>query len=272
LQIKVELSYLYDMKLDIQNLHFGYNSEKLILDGISLSVESNKTIAIVGASGCGKSTFLRLLCGIIKKTKANVLDGHISIDGISPEQFTEKGEVGFMFQEATLFPNLNVRENIALPLKFVKKKNEELVDLVINTVGLSKYVNYLPSELSGGMKTRVALARTFVTKPSLLLLDEPFSSLDIRWKYLLYEELDALRKSYNPMIVLVTHDIQEALLLSNHILVFGKGGKVLKQIVIEKPALSVNELNIFEKRQVEYEEIQNLILNDGIITLEENSI
>lgn len=256
------------VNISIENLEFGYNHDKMVLDGISLFSDENNSIAIVGASGCGKSTLLRILSGIIEKSKSNYLEGKISIGGLSPREFTIQGNTAFMFQEPTLFPNLTVRENIELPLKIKKSKSVSGLDKLIEIVGLEKYINYFPSQLSGGMKTRVSLARTFITNPRLLLLDEPFSALDVRWKFLLYRELETLRQTYSSTILIVTHDIQEALLLANHIIVLGQNGKVLKEYFIDKPLPRVFKANAIKDMQDEYLEIHDIIMNDGVITTE----
>ena len=250
------------MTLDIEQLSFGFTPSRKVLNNISLHIQENKTIAIVGASGCGKSTFLRLLCGIIQKKEDNFWEGKITIDTLLPEQYTQAGKAGFMFQEPTLMPNLTVKENIALPLKLKNIQDFQRVDEMISTVGLQEFADYLPKSLSGGMKTRVALARTFITKPSLLLLDEPFSSLDVRWRFALYRELEKLKAKYEPTVVVVTHDIQEALLLANHILVFGQGGRILKEIILDKKLPRVFEKNAFADLQEEYILIQQLIMED----------
>lgn len=250
------------MVLSVKSLSFGFTHKKNVLNNISVEYLNNQTIAIVGASGCGKSTFLRLLCGIIQKDKKNILEGDIKIDGFSPDNYTKQGKVGFMFQEPTLLPNLTVKENIVFPMKLKNQEDADTVNKLLETVGLKEFEHYLPKDLSGGMKTRVALARTFITKPQLLLLDEPFSALDIRWKFLLYRELEVLRAQFSPMVVVVTHDIQEALLLSNRILVFGKNGQILKEININKPLPRVFQTDAIKDLQEEYLEIQNLIMND----------
>jgi len=249
------------MKIELNNVKFGYSPSRFILNDISLTEESNKVIAIVGASGSGKSTLLRLICGIIKKDKRNVLSGSIRIDGYSPVEYTKQGNVSLMFQEPNLLPHLTVRENISFPLRLRKGDLNGTVDTLLNTVNLKEFENYLPSQLSGGMKTRVALARTFSTKPRLLLLDEPFSALDVRWRFILYRELITLQEKYSSTVLIVTHDIQEALLLSNHILVFGQNGSVIKEIQVDKPLPRVFKDNGMKDLEEEYYNIQNLILS-----------
>jgi ABC-type nitrate/sulfonate/bicarbonate transport system ATPase subunit len=250
------------MILTVDNLSFGFEPYQKVLNHITLTANATETVAIVGASGCGKSTFLRLLCGIYQQDKKHFWEGNIVVNDFSPAEYTRQGKVGFMFQEPTLFPNLTVRENVALPLKFKNERDDQAVNDLIETVGLKDFAHYLPAQLSGGMKTRVALARTFITKPALLLMDEPFGALDIRWKFLLYRELETLRKAYAPIVVIVTHDIQEALLLSNHIVVFGKGGTILQEIKIQKPLPRVFQTDAIKDLQDEYLNIQNAIMND----------
>ncbi|WP_396146057.1 ABC transporter ATP-binding protein [Flavobacterium sp.] len=246
----------------VENLQFGYDKKSTIINGVSFSFTEHQHLAIVGASGCGKSTLLRLISGNISPTGVNFLKGSISINGLNPIENIKIGQTSFMFQEPALFPNLTVVENIRFPLKLKNKIDDQWINEVIEKVGLTNYKNYLPSQLSGGMKTRVALARTFITKPKLLLLDEPFGALDVKWKSILYKELEMLREEMNSKIIIVTHDIQEALLLSNNILVMGKEGKIVEQLIIEKklPRIFSNE-DVFEL-QNEYLKIKKLIIEN----------
>lgn len=254
------------MRIVVNNLSFGYDKLNIVLKNITISLLHNETIAVVGPSGCGKSTLLRLLCGIIKKEKRNYFEGNIKVNDSDPDTLIKAKNIGFMFQEPALFPNINVYDNIALPIKLNHKKQfKAVVDSMINNVGLTSYHNYYPSQLSGGMKTRVSLARTFITKPELLLLDEPFSSLDIKWKYTLYRELDSLINEYNPMTIFVTHDIQEALLLSNHIFVLSKVGSIIKEIILQKKLPRVYDEDSVSDLRSEYLEILNLIMKESLV-------
>lgn len=251
------------MIFTISDLNFGYDSQIGVINNLNINISNNQTVAIVGASGCGKSTFLRLCCGILPKGEKQNFNGSLLIDDEKPFELVKKGQVGFMFQEPALFPNLSVKDNITLPIKLNGKNgSDQLVKELIDKVGLTEYTKYLPSQLSGGMKTRVSLARTFSTKPKLLLLDEPFSGLDIKWKFLLYRELELLISEYKPMVIMVTHDINEALLLSNHIFVFSKKGTVLKELNVNKPLPRVFKEDSLKELQEEYFEIQDLIMKD----------
>jgi len=247
------------MFLEVKNLRFAFwdNKGKQILKDISFSLEKGKTLVIVGSSGSGKSTILRLISGILPE-KDDLFSGQILVNNENPNKFLEKGKLSFMFQQPALFPNYSVKENIEIPLKI--KNEKEDVKNIIDTVGLTQYQNYLPKQLSGGMKTRVALARSFVTKPELLLLDEPFSALDIAWKDALYHELKQLVNSFNTTVVLVTHDIEEALKLGDKIICLGIDGDIIfeKNNANEQNLFSLLEEKIIENhklRKNEYEKI-----------------
>lgn len=206
------------MFVNSQHINFAYTAGMPVLNDISFSLPKGETLAIVGASGCGKSTLLRILSGILTNYESK-----ISIDGLTPDQYRQTGKLAFMFQEATLMPHLTVKQNIELPLKIKGHSNEQKINHLIETVGLTEYANYLPKQLSGGMKTRVALARAFVTEPELLLLDEPFSALDIGWRSDLYKRLVSL---FHTTLIFVTHDVQEAILLADEIIVLNRKGVI----------------------------------------------
>lgn len=211
--------------LTCNDLTFAYQPGKNVIDGISFSLNRSDTLAIVGASGCGKSTLLRILSGILPSGNHDCLGGKVIVDGLTADQYRQTDKLAFMFQEPTLMPHLTVRENVSLPLIMKGLKGgSEKIEALIQAVGLQEAVGFLPKQLSGGMKTRVSLARSFTTNPELLLLDEPFSALDIVWKSKLYVELERLRELYKTTIMIVTHDVQEALLLSDHIIVLNSQG------------------------------------------------
>lgn len=222
------------MSITVEKLKFQY-SDKIILDLGLLCANANEFYAIVGRSGCGKTTLLKVLADIVNQKDDSKVQGSVKLFGMSPKEFRESGKLSFMFQNATLMPNLTVRQNIEFPLKLRKQKiDEAIVEELLEIVGLKEYENFLPKSLSGGMKTRVSLARAFVTKPEVLLLDEPFSALDIAWKLELYKYIDKIRRYFNTTIIIVTHDIQEAILLANKICVLSIEGKCLNEYLVDR--------------------------------------
>lgn len=246
------------MLVRVENLFFGYTKSRSVLQDVSFSVNGGDTLGLLGVSGCGKSTLMRILSGLLTAESPHVLSGGVEIDGMSPVAYRRTGKLSFMFQEPTLLPHLSVRKNVELPFRIKGISSPARLEEIIDTVGLANYVDYLPSALSGGMKTRVSLARSFVTEPDLLLLDEPFSALDVGWKAKLYDELIALQKNYNTTVILVTHDVEEALSLSHHLLLLGIRGNVLGHYIVDS------------RKQLLAKEIRAKILEDHHTNLMSN--
>jgi ABC-type nitrate/sulfonate/bicarbonate transport system ATPase subunit len=264
------------MFVSVNNLDFSFANGKSVLRDISVSLNKGETLAVVGASGCGKSTLLRILSGILPNNANQTVGGNITIKGVSPDEYRKLGKLAFMFQESTLMPNLSVRDNIAFPLKIKGLGLDQKVDALIDAVGLSDFADYLPSQLSGGMKTRVALARSFVTGPELLFLDEPFAALDIAWKSKLYRELEKLLEMHDTTVIFVTHDVQEALLLSDDVTVLSKEGSVSAtyEIVSEKSiSQRVNDISGFMAEvYTDYMlPIQDAIMNGDLVSAARNN-
>lgn len=192
--------------LELENISFSYDGGIPLLKDISFSLEKNEFLSIVGSSGCGKSTIIKLIAGIEKADKG-------TIKGLS---------TGYMPQRDLLLPWRTVLENIMLPVELKKKDKEEGKKKAIaylEKLHLAEYKDKLPHELSGGMRQRVSFLRTLLTEADILLLDEPFSALDaITKEYLQKWLLDTL-KEFDKSIIFITHDINEALFLSDRILV-----------------------------------------------------
>lgn len=192
--------------LELENISFSYNGGVSLLKDISFSLEKNEFLSIVGSSGCGKSTIIKLIAGIEKADKG-------TIKGLS---------TGYMPQRDLLLPWRTVLENIMLPVELNKKNKEDGKKKAIaylEKLHLAEYKDKLPHELSGGMRQRVSFLRTLLTEADILLLDEPFSALDaITKEYLQKWLLDTL-KEFDKSIIFITHDINEALFLSDRILV-----------------------------------------------------
>jgi ABC-type nitrate/sulfonate/bicarbonate transport system ATPase subunit len=223
------------MKIDVESLSFGYEKSRKVLDGISFTVRDGEVLGVLGSSGCGKSTLLRIICGIIPNPSNPLIQGGVSFEtGVDLDSLRSKGGIGLMFQEPSLLPNLTVEQNVTFPLDIIGNHDSRgLVDELIEAVGLQRFRNYLPKHLSGGMQTRTALARTFVTKPDLLLLDEPFSALDYGWKMDLYEKLTQMIKASGSTVILVSHDIREVLLLADKVLLLSKRGTIAKELDVK---------------------------------------
>lgn len=213
---------MYDLK--IRNLSFSYNNDdNLILKDINMDVKSGEFVCLLGKSGCGKSTFLRLLAGLESSNTGETLFGNKSINGASLNR-------GMVFQDYGLFPWMSAGENIMLALKqkFPDRKKKQLKELAFNTlksVGLDTSVYHkLPKELSGGMKQRCAIAQSFSIDPPILLMDEPFGALDAVTRAKLQDLLLHLwsEDKQKKTVFFVTHDVDEALLLANRIIVFGQ--------------------------------------------------
>lgn len=218
--------------IDIENLNFSFEENIQVLNNISISIGKGEYLAVLGASGSGKSTLLRMISHILPANVYQKKEGRISIFGLSPSNYLDTGKLSFMFQESNLMPNLNVRENISFPVKLRGQQvDDNFLNELIEIVGLTEHQLKFPKTLSGGMKTRVSLARAFMTKPELLLLDEPFSALDISWRYELYQYLELLALKFKTTVLLVTHDIQEAVLLGNKIIILSKKGEILDTII-----------------------------------------
>ncbi|GAA0584203.1 ABC transporter ATP-binding protein [Caenispirillum bisanense] len=216
--------------LDITTLSKRFGNGTLALDSVSLSVAPGEIVAIVGGSGCGKSTLLRLIAGL-----ENPSIGAVRLNG---QVITApRPEVGLVFQEPRLMPWLTIRDNVAFGLAHLPKAEQRRrADEALARVGLAQFAGGWPRELSGGMAQRAALARALVTRPEVLLLDEPFSALDAFTRNDLQEHLLDLWRWYQPTLILVTHDIEEALFLADRVVVMQpRPGRVRTEV---RPGLS----------------------------------
>lgn len=206
----------------------SHKKESLVaLDDITLDICRGTFVSFLGPSGCGKSTLLRIIAGLEIPTTGQVLIDDQIVSG--PQK-----NVGMVFQSYSSFPWLTVRDNVGFGLSVNSQKinsaeKKEIVDRMLNLIGLQDFGDVYPNTLSGGMRQRVALARTLALNPSLLLLDEPFGALDAQTRAILQDQLLDIWKSLDTTICLVTHDIEESLLLSDITCVFsGRPGKIKK--------------------------------------------
>jgi sulfonate transport system ATP-binding protein len=200
------------------------------LEAIELSVNAGEIVAILGTSGAGKSTLLRLVGGIEPPSGGEVrLEGKV-VTGPSPK-------LGFIFQEPRLMPWLRVRDNVAFGLGTLPRAERRVrADAALDRVGLTDAADSWPRQLSGGMAQRVAIARALVTRPEVLLLDEPFSALDAFTRLSLQEHLLGIWRTDRPTMLFVTHDIDEALMLADRVVVLlGRPGKIRRDERIDLP-------------------------------------
>lgn len=220
-------------KIDIQHLTKAFYKKQdsvTALDDISLTIEDGEFVCLVGPSGCGKTTLLRILAGLEQPSV-----GEFTIRSENENRPLQS----MVFQERGVIPWLTVEENVAFGLKMrglSKEIIQERTDYYIKKTGLDRFAKLYPKELSGGMKQRVSIARAFANDPEILLMDEPFAALDEQNKFILQEELLSIWSETKKTVLFITHSIDEALLLSDRILLMSaQPGKIIKQVRIDMP-------------------------------------
>ncbi len=219
-------------KIIVKNASMSFGKLK-VLDNISFSVKENEFISIIGPSGCGKTTLLHLIQGFTKQTKGFI---------------KTHGKKGFVFQDHNLFPWKTIQENIE-----IRNNTKQKIDVILENVGLKPFSDYYPSQVSEGMKQRAGIGRCLAYNSDVILMDEPFGSLDYLTKLKVQEFLTKLWKKKGLTIIFVTHDIDEAIRLSDKIIVLSKlPAKILKIIDVDK-----SKSNIIKK------EVLDLIQNDS---------
>lgn len=207
--------------IEFKNIHKRFGDAH-VLKGINLNIEQGEFVTLLGPSGCGKSTLLRCFSGL-----ETVSEGEIYLDGVNITKFTPKQrKIGMVFQQYSLFPNMTVRQNVAFGLQIQKKEKsfiEEKVKEVLDIVGLSEKIDQYPRRLSGGQQQRVALARAIVMEPKVLLLDEPLSAIDALLRRNLQIEIRRIQQKLKITAIFVTHDQEEAMVMSDTIHLFNVG-------------------------------------------------
>jgi NitT/TauT family transport system ATP-binding protein len=245
--------------IKINNLNKAYGKINVLQD-INLHIKESEFVSFIGPSGCGKSTLINIIAGLDKATSGKVLVDEKEINGTHTDRI-------MVFQNAALFPWLDVYGNVAFGLKNICKDPNEIrdkVEEVLRKVHLSKFKHHYPHQLSGGMKQRVSIARSIVMDPKILLMDEPFSALDEQTRMLLHNELQEIWMETGKTILFVTHNIREAVKLSDRVIIMGiRPGCIVDDIAIDMahPRQSTDsnlfykEELIFRKLKVEIEKV-----------------
>ncbi|NLE76283.1 MAG: ABC transporter ATP-binding protein [Chloroflexi bacterium] len=219
------------VKVTVENLTKKFG-DLLVLNDISFNVRDGEFLCIVGPTGCGKTTFLNCLTRLIPLTEGDIL-----IEGIPANP--KKHNIAFVFQEPSTMPWLTVEENVRFGLEIKKVPEAEIkamTDRVVKLVGLDDFRKYYPHQLSGSMLQRVVIARSFATRPDLLLMDEPYGQLDIKLRYHLEDEVVRVWQELKTTVLFVTHNIEEAVYLAERILVLSNKPTTIKEeILVDLP-------------------------------------
>ncbi|MFD3156085.1 ABC transporter ATP-binding protein [Haloimpatiens sp. FM7330] len=214
-------------KLEIKNIYMNYHSlkkETEAIKNISFNVKEGEFLSIVGPSGCGKSTLLNIIAGLLEPSNGKIFINGKNIKNSPPQ-------IGYMFQKDNLFQWLTVWENVILGLKIQNKITTERtkkIEQLLHNYNLWDFKDHYPRELSGGMRQRVSLIRTLAINPDVLILDEPFSALDYQTRLNISDEVFTIIRNENKTTIMVTHDISEAISMSNRIIVLSKRPSTIK--------------------------------------------
>ena len=223
-----------DSLVSLRNVSKRFANGTLALQGMSLECGTHDFISFLGPSGCGKSTALRLIAGLTQPSA-----GDLVWPGLQNDAKRGNRDLGFVFQEPTLMPWSKVFDNVYLPLKLSGMSRDAAAPVVqqaLEMVGLSRFADVYPRELSGGMKMRVSIARALVTRPKLLLMDEPFAALDEMTRIKLNNDLLAIWREHRFSVIFVTHSVYESVYLSNRIVVMApRPGRVIEEIAVDEP-------------------------------------
>ena len=227
------------MYLQVNNLYKNFETKQgslVVLKDINMTIKQGEFICAVGASGSGKSTLLRQIAGLDSPTTGEVKIDGVRVIGPGPDR-------GMVFQHYTLYPWMNVQKNTEFGLKLQglsKKERREKASYYLNVVGLDSFAKSLPKELSGGMKQRCAIARALASEPKVMLMDEPFGALDVHTKESMHQFMLELWERTNLTIFMITHDVEEAVFLSNRIYALtARPGTVQREMAIKLPNRTV---------------------------------
>lgn len=253
-------------KVVLKNLVKSYDGKKNIIDGINLEIQDKEFIVLVGSSGCGKSTILRLISGLEDITSGEILIDDKIVNNIHPKD----RDIAFVFQSYALYPHMSVYDNIAFGLKmrkFDKKTIDEKVRVAAKALNLEEFLERKPKQLSGGQRQRVALGRAIVRNPKVFLMDEPLSNLDANLRVQMRAEIKRLHRNLATTFIYVTHDQTEALTMGDRIVVLDKG--IIQQVappeeIYNRPKNKFVAGFIGQMNFIKAEVIENKISIEGI--------
>lgn len=257
---------MHSYKIKFENVTKVFETRRQVIVAVkdySMELQAGEFVSILGPSGCGKSTLIRMLDDIIKPTSGSIYIDGIEISNKKKMPSATLRKMGFIFQQPNLLPWYTVRQNVALPLKIFGLKGEQWgkrVDQLIEVVGMTKYADAYPVEISGGMTQRIGVIRAMVHDPEILLMDEPFGALDdLNREQLDMELLDIWRET-KKTIIFITHNVEEAVLLSSRIYVMGTNpGRLISTVNIDLPRPRTLDM-ITQPDFIKYEsDITNLI-------------
>ncbi len=259
---KIPLNARQEPAISIRNLHVAYG-EREILHGITFDVPAGETVVILGGSGSGKSTLLRTLVGLEAPTTGEIIVRGKNLQKLSAEEWRElRQHIGISFQSGALFGSMTVGENVALPLHEHTQLDpatiEIMVRLKLNEVGLSGYEDYMPAQLSGGMKKRAAVARAMAMDPEILFFDEPSAGLDPIIAAGIDQLLLKLKEAFGITIIVVTHELASAFLIADRMVLLDKGNIVANGTPTELQASSQPRVRQFLDRVAEPELSQEI--------------
>ena len=212
---------------DVKKTYQGRTGEVVALNGVNLEIAENEFVTVVGPSGCGKSTLLNIIAGLLEPTSGRVVCNGVEVKGTGMDR-------GVVFQQYALFPWLTVKKNVMFPLNMKGIKGQEAEEMAmkyIRMVDLEKFCDHYPKELSGGMKQRVAIARAYAAEPEILLMDEPFGALDAQTRTELQQDLLDTWEKKQKTCFFITHDVDEALILGQRVIIMSARPGRIKDIV-----------------------------------------
>ena len=268
-----------DKMIEFKKVSKAYKNN-VVLKDISFKIETGKFTVLIGESGCGKTTLLKMINKLIVPTK-----GDIFIDGVDVKDIDDirlRRGMGYVIQQTGLFPHMTVRENITIIPKILKEDDEKVKDLTLKMmemIGLDEgLLDRYPSELSGGQQQRIGIARAFITNPDIILMDEPFSALDPMSRVALQDELLKLQDNLHKTIVFVTHDMDEAIKLADKIAIFDNGKLVQYDVpenILKHPANDFVKNFVGKKRiwtSPKYIKVEDIMIDKPVTCLPNYSI